>query len=422
MLLAMRVRTVWGMAVVVVAAAACGGGSGNAGNTATVTAPTATVTMAEFAPSLGEAVASTIDAALRAGTSASLPQEGVAATLRRLTEWFAPVTLHAQASSFAANCSRGGNVNIRYAGLRPVVMAGTDAVFSRCGTSFRGRDLFFSGTIRLGGYWTAGDPGPVSTTGTVDVEEIGAALLNGSVTGQRYNGTVAGVTVGTPDTAPPPSPNTCPGGPAQASIQVPSGGGTYAVNVQVGATCPWSVTSGPSWVNVTVGTGRGNGAVNFTVSANAGAVRSGTLVVNNQNVTINQSAAVTAPPPPTTSGQDTIIGRWEGTVTVSQPCGTLPGNYSWRATITRSGSAYSMALFTSFSFETRNIPIPVLGSDRTFEFSWNDAEIGLTLRLRGTFAADWQSLSGSANGSIICNPSRPAEPLNGQWQGRRIGS
>src|SRR5687768_18254812 len=40
-----------------------------------------------------------------------------------------------------------------------------------------------------------------------------------------------------------------------------------------------------SWVNITSGTGRGPGSVTFTVAANGEtATRTGTLVVNNQNV------------------------------------------------------------------------------------------------------------------------------------------
>ena len=364
---------------------------------------------------LGQEVATAVNAALRAGTAAS-PQPG---TLAAIWEWLVP-TLHAQ-SNFAANCSRGGNVNIRYTGSRPVVLAGTSVVFSNCAVSVRNRDVRFNADLNSNGYWTAQDPGPVTLSGTLNIEEIGAQLLSGSVTDTRFSGTVGGMTVGTPDTAPPPSPNTCPGTVSPTTLQVPAGGGTYSVSLTTGATCPW--TSSSSFATITSApNGRGNGGVTFTVAANTGAARSGTVTINGISVAISQSAAGTTPPT-STSAQDASIGRWDGTVSVNQPCGQLfPGSYTWRATITRSGSAYSMALFTNFSFETRNIPVPVVGSDRSFEFNWNDVEIDLTLRLRATFAADFQSLSGPVTGTIICNPANPPQALNGTWQGRRTGS
>jgi hypothetical protein len=216
-------------------------------------------------------------------------------------------------------------------------------------------------------------------------------------------------------------------------------GSSATISFTLGSNCPWSVTQVPSWVTVTSGqAGKGSGTVAFTAQANGPGPRTGTLTVNGQDIRVFQSGREPdAPPPPTspsptpptspsptppsTSGQDAMLGQWTGTISVNQPCGSGSGNYTWRATITRSGGAYSMALFTNFSFETRPIPVPVLGPDRSFEFQWNDDLIDLILRLRMTFAADWQSVSGSAAGSIICNPSQPAQPLSGTLQGRRTG-
>ena len=429
-------------------AAACGGGSSGGGTTVTSpTAPTTTtITIADAAPMLGQEVATTVNAALRAGTAAS-PQPG---TLAAIWQLLVP-TLHAQ-SNFAANCSRGGNVNIRYTGSRPVVLAGTSVVFSNCAVSIRNRDVRFNADLNSNGYWTAQDPGPVTLNGTLNVEEIGAQLLSGSVTDTRFGGTVGGLTVGTPDTAPPPSPNTCPGtwtrngAPFSSIVDAPVNGFTYIITVSVGATCPWSVTTQPGFVSVNPLGGRGTTTFGVTVSANTGAARSGSLTINGTNIPISQlgTATTTTPPPttpaptptptptpspsptppsPPTGTQADTVGQWCGTVSVNQPCGQLfPASYTWRATITRSGSAYSMALFTTFSFETRNIPVPAVGADRSFEFNWNDPEIDLILHLRATFAADFQSLSGTVASTIICNPSNPPQALSGTWQGRRTGS
>ena len=413
MLARMRISRVFlGLLCTSIAVASCGGGSSGGGPTATSPTPTQ-LTVADAASSLGEEIASSINAALRAGTASSRPEPGAVAALWR---FFVPV-LTAQ-SNFVGNCSRGGNTTIRYGGFRPVVLANTSIEFSNCGMN--GRNAQFTGTLTSNGHWTAGQPGPIGLSGNVTSTSIANGTpiaIDAAVTNTTFNGRIGGVTVGTPDTNPPPNPNSCPATLSQSAITIPQGGGTFSVSITVGSTCAWSVTSAPTWVSFTNAGGRGNGSISFTVSASDGTQRTGAIVVNNMNISLNQLATST------TTGQDSTVGQWSGTVSVNQPCGQLfPASYTWRATITRSGSAYSMALFTSFSFETRTIPVPAVGSDRSFEFNWNDPEIDLILRLRATFAADFQSLSGTVNGTIVCNPSNPPQALNGTWQGRRTGS
>lgn len=432
-----------GLVLAAALAAGCGGGSGNAANTATVTAPTAPVTMAEFAPSLGEAMAATVNAALQAAASASAPADGIHGLLQKGLRLFVPV-LHAQ-SGFAANCSRGGNVSIRYAGQisRTVVLAGVPVVYSNCGVAFRGRDMLFSGTLMSNGYWTATDPGPVRLNGDLNVNEIGTAAINGAVTGQQFGGTINGVTVGTPDTDPPPNPNSCPGTLSRSTFtDVPVAGNNYPITFTVGDRCAWSVTEGPAWARLTQTAGRGGRVLLFLiVDANAGPARFGAIRINGQTIAVSQLGATsttpppttppptpppTTPPPtpaPTTGTQGDIVGRWQGTLTVNQPCsqGNPNQTYNWRATFRRSGSEYSMELFDDFFEETRTLAMPALGADRAFEFVIRDPDIGLMITLDGTFASDWQSLSGPISGSIVCNPSNPPQGLKGSWQGRRTG-
>lgn len=405
----MRLTIAFGLLISASVLIGCGGGSSGGGGT--VTSPTpATVTVADAAPALGEEIAIAVNAALRAGTAAAQPP-GLA---ERLLQLFAP-TLHAQ-SAFVANCRRGGNVNIRYTGSRPVVLAGTSVVFSNCTVSVRNRDVAFNADLNGRGYWTAQDPGPVVLNGNLNVNEIGTQLLNGSVTNTQFGGTIGGITVGTPDTNPPPSPNTCPGPSNLATIQAPSGGGTFSVSIAgIGATCPWSVTSGPSWVNVTSGTGRGPGTVTFTVAANGEtATRTGTLVVNNQNVTINQSGA--APPPPAGSPFAAAVGQWSGTITGNNPCsvGNPTGTYNWTGTLSLSGSTFSMVWRDSYFGFTRTFTFPAAN---TISFTVRDDPD--VFNLTGTFASDFQSLNGTLTASIDCVTS--VRPSSGTWTGRRTG-
>jgi hypothetical protein len=430
----------------------CGGGGNAGGGTATSPTPTATapapaITIADAAPAIGQEIATVVNAALRAGTASIPTQPG---TLARILQWLTP-TLQAQSSNFVANCSRGGNVNIRYTGFRPVVLAHTSVVFSDCAVSVRGRDLRFNAGLSSTGYWTAQDPGPVRLSGSVSVEEIGSQLIDGSVTDTRFGGTIGGLTVGTPDTAPPPTPDTCRGDLSRESItNVPAAGFTYVVTLVVSsANCPWTV-SAPAFVSVNPMSGRGNSTFGVTVNANTGAQRSGTLTINGTNIIIVQlgSGTTTTPPPttpptptppptpppttpppttpPTTpaTGQDALLGEWFGVITVNQPCsvGNPTANYDWDGTFKRSGNAYSLEIYDDFYEERRTIPMPVLGADRTYTFPSNDASIGLRLSLKATFSADWKTFEGEVTGSIVCSIVPGAKPLEliGYWSGDRL--
>ncbi len=84
-------------------------------------------------------------------------------------------------------------------------------------------------------------------------------------------------------------------------------GGNASVSVTTGAGCNWGATSNASWLTITSGAnGYGNGAVSYTVAANAGAARTGTLVVADQIINITQAAGAPLPnptPAPAAAGQ-----------------------------------------------------------------------------------------------------------------------
>ncbi len=73
------------------------------------------------------------------------------------------------------------------------------------------------------------------------------------------------------------------------SFTASSGTGNIAVTAQ--GDCTWSATSNANWITLTGSTtGSGNGTVNFSVAANTGAVRTGTITISGQQLTITQAA------------------------------------------------------------------------------------------------------------------------------------
>jgi hypothetical protein len=64
------------------------------------------------------------------------------------------------------------------------------------------------------------------------------------------------------------------------------------VTVTAAAGCQWTATSNQSWITIAQGaTGSGNGTVRLTVQQNTGVLRSGTVTVAGQTVTVSQAAA-----------------------------------------------------------------------------------------------------------------------------------
>ncbi len=71
-------------------------------------------------------------------------------------------------------------------------------------------------------------------------------------------------------------------------------GGTGSLTITTVAGCAWTATSNTAWITINTGnSGTGNGTVNFTVAANTGAIRTGTLTVAGQSLTVTQDAPQT---------------------------------------------------------------------------------------------------------------------------------
>ena len=99
--------------------------------------------------------------------------------------------------------------------------------------------------------------------------------------------TVAGQTVTITQSA-----NSCTYNVSPTSVSAPSTGSTASVSVTTGSSCPWTATSMVGWITITSGASMaGLGSANYTVAVNlTGGVRTGTLSVAGQTVTITQAA------------------------------------------------------------------------------------------------------------------------------------
>ena len=76
------------------------------------------------------------------------------------------------------------------------------------------------------------------------------------------------------------------------TVSSPAAGGPGSVNVTAGSGCAWTAATGYSWIHTT-SSGTGSGVLNYAVDANTStAARSGTISVQGQVLTINQSGAV----------------------------------------------------------------------------------------------------------------------------------
>ena len=74
------------------------------------------------------------------------------------------------------------------------------------------------------------------------------------------------------------------------SMQVPTKGGYFSINVTAAQNCDYSVKSNANWVKVsTPDTLSGNGTVTFRVTLNPTITRSATITIGGANFTVTQS-------------------------------------------------------------------------------------------------------------------------------------
>ena len=78
-----------------------------------------------------------------------------------------------------------------------------------------------------------------------------------------------------------------------ASLTLPATAGTGSISVTTSPGCSWTALANGAFISLTNAAGTGSGVVTFNVTANAGAVRTGTITIAGQTVTVTQSALPT---------------------------------------------------------------------------------------------------------------------------------
>ena len=103
------------------------------------------------------------------------------------------------------------------------------------------------------------------------------------------------------------------------------------VTVTAGVGCAWTAASNAAWLGIISGSsGTGNGMVNFSIGANAGPVRTGTLTVAGQAVTITQGSGCTYALSPTNATAISNGGSNTVSVITGAGCAWTAASYdSW---------------------------------------------------------------------------------------------
>lgn len=122
--------------------------------------------------------------------------------------------------------------------------------------------------------------------------------------------------------------------PCSYSVSPTSRAHTYnaesgTVNVNATGRCSWTARSDSSWLTITTATnGAGNGVVGYQMTQNTGAARSGRLIIQGQNFTVNQAAATAISITTQPANQNVAIN---GSATFRVVAtGTAPISYQWR--------------------------------------------------------------------------------------------
>ncbi|MGV8040267.1 MAG: BACON domain-containing protein [Thermoanaerobaculaceae bacterium] len=161
----------------------------------------------------------------------------------------------------------------------------------------------------------------VSPTGTQSGNGVVRVAIEPNHTASRQGTlTVAGQTVTVNQVAGSP----CTFSARPTSMPSPPGGGMLQTQVDTAPTCPWRAVSSVDWITfVASDRGTGPGMLPLQVAANPGGARSGTITVEGNTMTVQQSACSVSVAPTSVS---IAAGGGPGQVTVSTTPGCL-----WRA-------------------------------------------------------------------------------------------
>ena len=382
-----------------------------------VTTSTAPVTLEADGPAMANTVAAMIKGALD-GTPTAANLATPPNLLARLVSLISPEVVYAQ-SAFTKGCPGGGNVR-----LDRVVSSGgrhtlsnSSATFTGCGFDEQRRNATMNGVLTLNGVWCPGQgsctgPGvsqpstPITTTGSLDVEGVGAVPFIGAMGPGAYTinlGCSGCIFQGAPDTPPSPNPNSCTATVSPGAVSPGAGGGSFSVSVTVGPTCPWTAGSNSGFISVTSGaSGRGNGSASFSVSANTGAARTGSVSVAGRTVSVSQAAGATSL---------NVTGNWTVTDSSSPGSGTM--------TLSQSGNSITgTAIMPSLpgTITTNRVTGTVSGSTVTLvhTFGYSLPEAFTTCSGTGNYTLQATSstrMTGPSSGTARCSVNIPGVPI-----------
>jgi Putative binding domain, N-terminal/Viral BACON domain len=133
---------------------------------------------------------------------------------------------------------------------------------------------------------------------------------------------------------------------------VGANGGEGSVTVAAGGECAWTASTDVSWITLTPPvSGSGNGTVAFTVAPNTGEMRTGTITIAGQRITVTQAAeTITCTGTITPTSQSVGVAGGPGvTITVSTPSTcqwTAVSNVAWIAVSASTSRGSGTVAFT----------------------------------------------------------------------------
>ena len=176
--------------------------------------------------------------------------------------------------------------------------------------------------------WTAASTvGWITVTNGAAMSGLGSSnyTVAPNTTGVVRSGTliVAGQTVTITQAA-----NSCTYNVSPTTVSAPATGSNASISVTTGSSCAWTATSTVDWITITSGASMaGLGSTSYTVAANvSGGVRTGTLIVAGQTITITQAAPAGCTYTVTPAGVS--VASTAGSATVSVSTG---GSCTWTA-------------------------------------------------------------------------------------------
>jgi len=132
------------------------------------------------------------------------------------------------------------------------------------------------------------------------------------------------------------------------SANFPSGGGQVNVSLSTTATCGWSVTNPTGWVSTSATSGTGPATVTLTAGTNSGAIRTGSVTIAGQPVSLSQASGCAYGVSPSSVSLSPSGGSVSVAVSTTSTCGWAVANTAgWVSTSALSGTGPATVTITA---------------------------------------------------------------------------